>query len=57
MEYGHSIRTTHETVANETSSRSHAICIIILKDEKENQIGKLVLVDLAVINLDLLLGK
>ena len=23
---GHSVRTTHQTVANDTSSRSHAIC-------------------------------
>lgn len=32
MEYGNSIRTTHSTKANDTSSRSHAICTIMLKD-------------------------
>jgi kinesin family protein 2/24 len=26
IEYGNSVRTTHQTVANDTSSRSHAIC-------------------------------
>lgn len=26
IEYGNSERTTHQTVANDTSSRSHAIC-------------------------------
>lgn len=39
-------RTTHATVANDTSSRSHAICQILVKKEKE-VMGKLVLVDLA----------
>ena len=46
MEAANNLRTTHATVANDTSSRSHAICqIIIRKGEKE--VGKLVLVDLA----------
>ena len=26
IEYGNNVRTTHQTVANDTSSRSHAIC-------------------------------
>ena len=26
MDYGNSVRTTHKTEANDTSSRSHAIC-------------------------------
>jgi kinesin family protein 2/24 len=26
IDLGHSIRTTHQTAANDTSSRSHAIC-------------------------------
>jgi kinesin family protein 2/24 len=26
ISYGNSVRTTHQTVANDTSSRSHAIC-------------------------------
>jgi kinesin family protein 2/24 len=43
---GNSTRTTHATVANDTSSRSHAICQIIVKKGKED-VGKLVLVDLA----------
>lgn len=28
IEFGNSVRTTHATVANDTSSRSHAICIV-----------------------------
>lgn len=41
-------RTTHATEANDTSSRSHAICQIVLRDkESEKLIGKLSLVDLA----------
>jgi len=47
IDYGNSIRTTHQTVANDTSSRSHAICQIIVKDQNERQQGKLLLVDLA----------
>ena len=38
-------RTTHSTVANEVSSRSHAICQITIK--KGSETGKLTLVDLA----------
>jgi kinesin family protein 2/24 len=26
IEFGHKARTTHRTAANDTSSRSHAIC-------------------------------
>lgn len=45
---GNSERTTHNTVVNETSSRSHAICNIILKEKFSDEIyGKLALVDLA----------
>jgi kinesin family protein 2/24 len=47
IEYGNSIRTTHATVANDTSSRSHAICQILVKDENSKEMGKLILVDLA----------
>ena len=47
IEYGNSIRTTHQTAANDTSSRSHAICQIMLRNEKMKEIGKLLLVDLA----------
>jgi len=28
IQYGNSVRTTHATAANDTSSRSHAICIV-----------------------------
>ena len=46
IEYGHEARTTHATVANNTSSRSHAICqIYITKGSKF--MGKLILCDLA----------
>lgn len=42
------IRTTHSTVANDESSRSHAVCQIVIKDKKSlKQMGKLKLVDLA----------
>lgn len=48
------MRTTHATAANDTSSRSHAICTIQIQEVAEvrgraevvNQ-GKLLLVDLA----------
>lgn len=46
MSAGNATRTTHATVANDTSSRSHAICQINVKKGNEN-VGKLVLVDLA----------
>jgi kinesin family member 2/24 len=54
MEYGHSVRTTHSTTSNDTSSRSHAICQIIIKQNSGSSsrtIGKLTLVDLAVMKL------
>jgi len=48
IEAANNIRTTHNTVTNETSSRSHAICNIILKELGSNDTyGKLTLVDLA----------
>lgn len=46
MQQGNSNRTTHATVANDTSSRSHSICQIIVR-RGDDVIGKLVLVDLA----------
>ena len=49
MRYGHSIRTTHSTNANDTSSRSHAICTVTLLDKEFYERGKVILVDLAVI--------
>ena len=39
---GYSIRTTHQTAANDTSSRSHCVCQIQVRGS-----GKLLLVDLA----------
>eukprot|EP01017_Pseudomicrothorax_dubius_P021371 TRINITY_DN2304_c0_g1_i2.p1 TRINITY_DN2304_c0_g1~~TRINITY_DN2304_c0_g1_i2.p1 ORF type:complete len:770 (-),score=242.21 TRINITY_DN2304_c0_g1_i2:135-2444(-) len=48
IEYGNSTRTTHATVHNDTSSRSHAICQIILRGKDGVRfVGKLLLVDLA----------
>ena len=48
INFGHSVRTTHQTVANDTSSRSHAICSVAVRDPKTGKtIGKLLLVDLA----------
>lgn len=49
LEQGHEGRTTHQTEANDTSSRSHAICQICLKQRhKSNKLlGKISLVDLA----------
>ena len=47
IEKANSIRTTHNTVTNETSSRSHAICNIIIKEKNSKEFGKLSLVDLA----------
>lgn len=42
------MRQTQQTRSNDTSSRSHAICQISLKDNRDNSIcGKLILVDLA----------
>ena len=46
MGTANSARTTHATVANDTSSRSHAICQVLVKKGNED-FGKLVLVDLA----------
>lgn len=40
-------RTTHSTVSNDTSSRSHALCQISVKDHQDEVIGKLIVVDLA----------
>jgi kinesin family protein 2/24 len=31
MEQGNQSRTTHATVANDTSSRSHAICQVLIR--------------------------
>lgn len=48
MDLGNSIRTTHATIANDESSRSHAVCQITIRNDTSNeQLGKLKLVDLA----------
>ena len=48
IDSANAIRTTHNTVINETSSRSHAICNIVVKLKgSEEEYGKLSLVDLA----------
>lgn len=45
---GNAERTTHNTHTNETSSRSHAICTILIKENNSEEVfGKLTLVDLA----------
>ena len=48
IDSANAIRTTHNTVTNETSSRSHAICNIVVKLKgTDEEYGKLSLVDLA----------
>mmetsp|Transcript_20605 Transcript_20605/g.41238 ORF Transcript_20605/g.41238 Transcript_20605/m.41238 type:complete len:733 (+) Transcript_20605:178-2376(+) len=48
VERGNSLRTTHATEKNDTSSRSHAVCQITLRDKSNGRLkGKLSLVDLA----------
>ena len=47
IEYAHSVRTTHATQANDTSSRSHAICSINVRDADGVVLGKFLMVDLA----------
>lgn len=46
VEFGNSVRSTSPTVANDTSSRSHAICKVQIK-KANNLIGTLLLIDLA----------
>ena len=47
IDAGNGKRTTHSTEANDTSSRSHAICQVLLRDKKTGRLrGKLSLVDL-----------
>lgn len=53
LEQGFAARTTQSTINNDESSRSHAICQVIVKDKQGNKKGKLVLVDLAVNYFDL----
>jgi len=46
IEYGHNARTTHSTKANDTSSRSHAICQVVIR-QGYKFLGKLIICDLA----------
>ena len=50
VDFANAMRTTHNTVTNETSSRSHAICNFTIKIEgrkEDEEYAKLTLVDLA----------
>ena len=50
IDFANDVRTTHNTVTNETSSRSHAVCNFIVKIQNKNnekEYAKLSLVDLA----------
>ena len=50
IDFANRVRTTHNTVTNETSSRSHAVCNFIIKINNHNiekEYAKLSLVDLA----------
>ena len=50
IDYANAMRTTHNTVTNETSSRSHAICNFVIKisgKKSDEEFAKLTLVDLA----------
>ena len=50
IDFANTVRTTHNTVTNETSSRSHAICNFVIKTQTNNyekEYAKLSLVDLA----------
>ena len=50
IDFANTVRTTHNTVTNETSSRSHAICNFVIKIQNNNyekEYAKLSLVDLA----------
>ena len=50
VDFANAMRTTHNTVTNETSSRSHAICNFTIKIEgkrEDDEYAKLSLVDLA----------
>ena len=50
IDFANTVRTTHNTVTNETSSRSHAVCNFVIKTQTnsyEKEYAKLSLVDLA----------
>eukprot|EP01138_Halocafeteria_seosinensis_P007788 gb/GECG01007957.1/.p1 GENE.gb/GECG01007957.1/~~gb/GECG01007957.1/.p1 ORF type:complete len:733 (+),score=141.76 gb/GECG01007957.1/:1-2199(+) len=47
IDRGNACRTTHKTAVNDVSSRSHAICEIQVRDNRDRVYGKLSLIDLA----------
>jgi len=47
IEFAFDQRTTHTTTSNDTSSRSHAVCQILIKSADNSLKGKLIVVDLA----------
>ena len=47
INYGLSVRTTGQTGANDTSSRSHAVLCITIRHPTGKQFGKLSFIDLA----------
>jgi len=48
VDFANKIRTTHNTIINETSSRSHSICNFIIREKNSlEEYSKLTLVDLA----------
>lgn len=47
IETGNRNRTTHATESNDVSSRSHAICQICIRGERDQLLGRLSLIDLA----------
>ena len=47
IEFAFDQRTSHSTTANDTSSRSHAICQILIKTADDKLLGKFIVVDLA----------
>ena len=48
IQIGHNVRTTHATTSNDTSSRSHAICQLVIKENYSGKVvGKMSIVDLA----------
>ena len=47
IDFGNKVRSTSQTTANDTSSRSHAICKIQIIKDKKTTLGNLLLIDLA----------
>ena len=47
IDMGNRNRTTHATESNDVSSRSHAICQVTIRGDREKVVGRLSLIDLA----------